>query len=98
MTLRFDPGNYARFKADIRGTPGYPLGEELRMREMVFASDALLRLPDMLALAGPARDEPLIVVMDRTMMRRGPDDLKPLLLGQLCAAGWHPEPLWLEPD
>src|SRR4051794_21143191 len=98
MTLRFDPVPFAQFKADIQGIPGYPQGEEFPMREMVFASDALLRLPELLALAGAARDEPLIVVMDHTAMRRGADDLKPLILAQLRAAGWQPEPLWLKPD
>lgn len=98
MRLRFDPEYIDRFKADIRGIPGYPSGEELPIRAMVFEPDALLRLPALLELAGMAPTRPLLVVMDRTPMRREGEDLKPLLLGTLRAAGWQPEVIWLEPD
>ena len=96
--LPFDPAPLERFKAAIRRIPGYPAGEELPIREMVFESNALVRLPELLTLAGAHRERPLLVVMDRTLMRRGEADLKPLILAQLRAAGWQPEPLWLEPD
>jgi len=98
MSLRFDPAPIARFKAELRQIPGYPAGQELPIREMLFESNALARLPSMLSLAGAAPDRPLLVIMDRTVMRRGADDLKPLILAQLRAAGWQPEPIWLEPD
>ncbi len=98
MSLRFDPSQIEQFKADLRQIPGYPIGEELPIREMLFESGALLRLPEMLSLAGAAPDRPLLVVMDRTPMRRAGADLKPLILTQLREAGWRPEPLWLEPD
>ena len=32
MTLQFDPQDIDRFKAAIRGIPGYPLGEDLPIR------------------------------------------------------------------
>jgi glycerol-1-phosphate dehydrogenase [NAD(P)+] len=98
MSLRFDPVPIDRFKADLRRIPGYPLGEDLPIREMLFESGALLRLPEMLSLAGAMPERPLLVVMDRTPMRRAGADLKPLILTQLREAGWRPEPLWLEPD
>jgi glycerol-1-phosphate dehydrogenase [NAD(P)+] len=98
MRLRFDPEYIDRFKADIRGIPGYPSGEELPIRAMVFEPDALLRLPALLELAGMAPTRPLLVVMDRTPMRREGEDLKPFLLERLRAAGWEPEVIWLEPD
>ena len=98
MSLRFDPSPIERFKADLRRIPGYPLSEELPIRAMLFESDALLRLPELLALAGAVPDAPLLVVMDRTPMRRAGAQLKPLILTQLREAGWQPEPIWLEPD
>jgi glycerol-1-phosphate dehydrogenase [NAD(P)+] len=98
MSLRFDPVPIDRFKADLRRIPGYPPGEELPIREMLFESGALMRLPEMLSLAGATLEQPLLVVMDRTPMRRAGADLKPLILAQLREAGWRPEPLWLEPD
>ena len=98
MILRFDPAEIERFKTELRRTPGYPAGEELPIRAMVFESNALERLPALLTLAGAAQDRPLLVVMDRTRMRRGKGELKPLILASLREAGWQPEPLWLEPD
>ena len=70
MTLRFDPEDVDRFKTQIRGIPGYPAGEDLPIREMVFESGALWRLPSLLLLAGMKPDQPLSVVMDRSPMKR----------------------------
>ena len=98
MTLQFDPQDIDQFKAAIRGIPGYPLGEELPIRAMVFEPDALARLPGLLALAGMTSDKQLSVVMDRTPMRREGKELKPLLLEVLKNAGWQPEVIWLETD
>ena len=59
MTLRFDPEGIERFKAEIRGIPGYPAGEDLPIREMVFESGALWRWNDVLW--------PLLVISDRSL-------------------------------
>jgi len=98
MILHFDPEGIDRFKAQIRGIPGYPAGEDLPIREMVFESGALWRLPGLLLLAGMRPEQPLSVVMDRTPMKREGKELKPLLLEYLQNAGWHLEVIWLEAD
>ncbi|MCI0551907.1 MAG: iron-containing alcohol dehydrogenase [Anaerolineae bacterium] len=98
MTLRFDPENIDQFKAQIRGIPGYPVGEDLPIREMVFESGALWRLPDLLLIAGMKTDQTLSVVMDRTPMQREGKDLKELILQILESAGWQMDVIWLEPD
>jgi glycerol-1-phosphate dehydrogenase [NAD(P)+] len=98
MILRFDPQGIDRFKAQIRGIPGYPADEELPIREMVFESEALWRLPGLLLLAGMKPDQPVSVIMDRTPMKREGKDLKPLLLEYLHNAGWHLDVIWLEAD
>ena len=98
MSLRFDPEHIDRFKEEIRNIPGYPVGEELPIRAMVFEPDALLRLPGLLEVAGATTDQHFLVVMDRTPMKREGKDLKPLLLEQLNTASWHPDVIWLEPD
>jgi glycerol-1-phosphate dehydrogenase [NAD(P)+] len=98
MRLRFDPADGAAFKAAIQQIPGYPVGEDLPIRAMVFEAGALHQVPRLMALAGARADQPLVVVMDRTPMRRGDDDLKPLVLGLLSGAGWQPQPVWLEGD
>jgi glycerol-1-phosphate dehydrogenase [NAD(P)+] len=98
MTLRFDPEGIERFKAEIRGIPGYPAGENLPIREMIFESGALWRLPDLLLMAGMKAGQPLSVVMDRTPMKREGVDLKSLILEQLKNAGWQVDVIWLESD
>jgi glycerol-1-phosphate dehydrogenase [NAD(P)+] len=97
MTLRFDPGQITRFKLELRQIPGYPAGEELPIRAMIFEPGALWRLPALLTLAGATEDCSLVVVMDSTPMQRAGDDLKPLILANLRTAHWRPEPIWLEP-
>jgi glycerol-1-phosphate dehydrogenase [NAD(P)+] len=98
MTLRFDPEDLDHFKTQIRGIPGYPAGEELPIREMVFESGALWRLPDLLLSGGIKPNGHLLVVMDRTPMQREGTDLKELILEILKNAGWQFEVVWLEPD
>jgi glycerol-1-phosphate dehydrogenase [NAD(P)+] len=98
MTLRFDPGNLDLFKSQIRGIPGYPKAEELPIREMVFESGAIWRVPELLLMAGMRPDQPLSVVMDRTPMKREGRDLKELVLKVLNDAGWQVDIIWLEAD
>jgi glycerol-1-phosphate dehydrogenase [NAD(P)+] len=98
MNLRFDPANLDHFKAQIRGIPGYPNGEELPIREMVFELGAIWRLSDLLLSAGIQPSQPLFVVMDRTPMQREGKDLKELIFEILKNASWQFEVLWLEPD
>src|SRR5918996_1700566 len=98
MTLRFDPADIDQFKAQIRSIPGYPVGEELPIREMIFESGALWRLPDLLLSAGMKPEQPLLAVMDRTLMQREGEDLKELILQLLKNTGWQIEVIRLEPD
>ncbi|MBL8095596.1 MAG: iron-containing alcohol dehydrogenase [Anaerolineales bacterium] len=98
MTLRFDPGSIERFKTEISAIPGYPAGEALPIRDMVFESGAVFRLPELLTLAGADPAQPLLVVLDDTVMRRAGDELKPLILNLLRQGGWAPESLVLAPD
>ena len=98
MTLRFDPGNIDEFKTQIQGIPGYPAGEDLPIREMVFESGAVWRLPDFLLMAGIKTDQVLSLVMDRTLMKREGRNLKELLLYILLNAGCQFDVILLEPD
>lgn len=98
MSLRFDPGDIEQFKSQIRTIPGYPTGEELPIRDMVFESGALWRLPELLLRAGAKHDQVLSVVMDRTPMQREGQDLKKQITEILGNAGWRFDVIWLEPD
>lgn len=96
MHLTYDPAEGDAFWAKIRAIPGCPQ-EEPRLRRMLFEPGALLRLPALLDEAGAAGRQ-VLAVADPTPMRRGSDDLKPLVLGMLRAAGLDAAPLVLEPD
>lgn len=98
MVLNFDPGDIDQFKSSIREIPGYPAGEELPIRDMIFDSGAIWRLPDLLLQAGIKQNQSLQVVMDRTNMRREGRDLKELILQILGSAGWSLQVIWLEAD
>ncbi len=98
MSLQFDPGDLDRFKSQIRALPGYPAGEELPIRDMVFESGALWRLPALLLRAGIKLDQHLLVVMDRIPMKREGKDLKGLVCEILKAGGQRFDIIWLEPD
>ena len=98
MILRFDPAHIDQLKAQIRGIPGYPVGEDLPVREMVFESGAVWRLPDLLLTAGMKPDQILSVVMDRTPMKREGKNLKELLLQIILNAGFQFDVVLLEPD
>jgi glycerol-1-phosphate dehydrogenase [NAD(P)+] len=98
MHLPYDPGAGEAFWSAIGGIPGYPSGERIALRRMLFASGALYRLPVLLAELGIDTARPALVVMDPTPMRRGGDELKPLLLEVLRRDGRQVEALVLEPD
>jgi hypothetical protein len=96
--LKFDPGREEAFWADIERLPGYPRGEAIRLRRMLFAEDALHRLPEVLRSIEASTQVPLRIVMDGVPMRRCPEDLKSLVLSILQASGWAVEAIVAEPD
>ena len=105
MKLAYDPALGPAFWDSISRIPGYPRGEDAQrpIGQMLFESNALLRLPAVLRVAGgrPAAPGPealVLVVMDHTPMRRGGEDLKTLVLATLRAAGLRTEAVLLEPD
>ncbi len=98
MKLYFDPGNFNLFKAEIRGIHGYPVAEDLPIKEMIFESGAVWRLPELLSRTGLPSTATLFIVMDRTPMQREGKNLKELILQILQNAGWSIEVIFLEPD
>jgi glycerol-1-phosphate dehydrogenase [NAD(P)+] len=98
LKLAYDPADGPAFWEGISHIPGYPRGEDTPIRLMLFESNALLRLPEVLHRSGAGPEAPVLVVMDRTPMCRGADDLKPLVLDLLLKAGLRAEPMVLQPD
>lgn len=95
--LQYDPGREGAFWESVRALPGYPHGDQVRLRRMIFESNAVRRLPEVLRGVGTQPDAPLLVVMDETPMRRAGDDLKPLILKLVQVAGWSPEEVIARP-
>lgn len=98
MTLRFDPGELNQFKSQICNIPGYPIGEELPIQDMIFEAGVLWQLPTLLLRSGMELDQPLSVVMDRTPMLREGKDLKALILEILLNTSCQVNVIWLDPD
>lgn len=97
-SLAYDPARGERFLEAVRSLPGYPAGESVPLRSMAFESDALLRLPTYLRHAQCDPGHPLLIVQDRTSMRRAGEDLKPKVDSLLRSAGWATELLHIEAE
>jgi glycerol-1-phosphate dehydrogenase [NAD(P)+] len=98
MKLRYDPGENETFWQAIQRIPGFPQDDEILLRTMIFESDAVFRLPEVLRQFSTSPGRQLLVVMDPTPMQRGADSLKPLVLQVLSETGLQVETLVLEPD
>jgi glycerol-1-phosphate dehydrogenase [NAD(P)+] len=98
MKLPYDPADGEAFWRAIRGISEHPGGSpEPLLGPMLFESDALLRIPEVLRRVGADPARPVHVIMDPVPMRRGADSLKPTVLRLLRGAGWKPAPVVLEP-
>ena len=98
MKLPHDPAEGEIFWEKIKGIEGCPEEDPGSLiGPMIFEPDALYRLPELLVQLGANTAQPLLLVMDDTLIMRGEEDLKPLVLEVLQSGGWHPEPLVFEP-
>lgn len=96
MQLPYDPASH-NFKSAIRAIPGYKANDDVPIREMVFESDAILRMPQYLEHAGATRGNPLLVVVDEFPLKRNGVQLKPFVVELLNQAGWNPTTVVLKP-
>jgi glycerol-1-phosphate dehydrogenase [NAD(P)+] len=97
MNLAYDPGD-VKFWKKIASIPGYPVGEEIRLKHMIFEQGAYKRIGECLQLSEVDRPGKVMVIMDATPMLRGTESLKPLILSQLEEEGWQPIPVVVPPD
>ncbi len=96
MNLHFDPAS-PNFLEELQSIPGYPSGEAMPIRAMVFEADALYHLPELLTEIGGRTGAPVWVVVDELPIRRNGVELKPLVLDHLRAAGWDARSVVLQP-
>jgi glycerol-1-phosphate dehydrogenase [NAD(P)+] len=98
IQLPYNPANGPRFWDAISKLDGYPRGEHMPIKHMLFESDALFKTSEILKSIGADKSNPLLVVMDQTAMRRGDESLKPLAIRALQNDGWQIKPLVMLPD
>ncbi len=98
MRLPYDPSEGTAFWQAIEKLPGYPAGERMPIPTMLFESDAMYKLPEVLKQAESDPALPVLVVMDKTPMNRKGKDLKQLVVEIVETAGWQTELVILEPD
>ncbi len=98
MKLTYDPGDKLNFWESIHSLPGYPTGEDRPIKEMIFESEALFRLPQVLKNVAAEAAQTVLLVMDGQPMQRGAASLKPLVSEVLVKAGWKVQPLVLSAD
>src|ERR1700690_4034199 len=98
IKLDYDPGEGPGFWKAIEKLPGYPAGEHTPISTMLFESDAVYKLPGVLAQVKADLKKPLLVVMDETPMTRKGKDLKELVKKILSEAGWQVQTVIVEPD
>jgi glycerol-1-phosphate dehydrogenase [NAD(P)+] len=97
-TLPYDPADGVEFWDAIRKLPGFPAHETMPIKEMIFESNALFRITEVLKTVGAQQNAPLIVIMDETPMQRSGEDLKELILRTLKNEGWEIQVTWMRAD
>src|SRR6266498_3135467 len=97
-TLAYDPADGVEFWNAIRKLPGFPAHESMPIKEMIFESNALFRITDVLKNVGAQQNAPLVIVMDEAPMQRTAEDLKELILRTLKNEGWEIRITWMRAD
>jgi glycerol-1-phosphate dehydrogenase [NAD(P)+] len=98
MKIKYDPSDGDNFWTEISKIPGYPKDEIKPIAEMLFESNAIYKTTRTLISVGAKQENPLILVIDGTPMKRGSDDLKKTILEMLKNEGWHVNTILLAPD
>ena len=97
-TLPYDPADGVKFWEELRKLPGFPTDETMPIQEMIFKSNALFRISEVLKKVGAQQNKPLILVMDETPMLRNGENLKELILATLQNEGWETQVTWMHAD
>jgi glycerol-1-phosphate dehydrogenase [NAD(P)+] len=96
--LPYDPADGIQFWEAIRKLDGFPAHETIPIKQMVFESGALFKTTEILKSIGASQDQPLIIIMDETPMRRSGVDLKSQALDMLRNEGWQVRPCVMPAD
>jgi glycerol-1-phosphate dehydrogenase [NAD(P)+] len=98
VNLPYDPAEGATFWENIKRIEGYPESDPGKLiGPMMFETNALYRLPELLDRMNIYKKQPLLLVMDDTAIMRGDEELKPFVTEVLRRDGWHPESLVFKP-
>jgi glycerol-1-phosphate dehydrogenase [NAD(P)+] len=98
VKLPYDPADGIKFWEDIQKIQGYPKNEFMPIKQMIFESGAVYKIPEMLIAVGADPSRRVILVIDWTPMRRGREDLKQLVSTLLQKVGWQLTTAIMDPD
>ena len=96
--FRHDPADMAGLENQIGGWGDHSKLPELGLQKVVVAPDAILQLPAVLEGLSPKAPGDVVLVLDGTLMRRGGEDLKPMVRRLLEREGFEIRVVELEGD
>ncbi len=96
--FRHDPADMADLENQIGGWEDRSKLPELGLKKVVVGPDAILKLPAALEGLSPEAPGDVVLVVDRTPMRRGGEDLKPMVRVLLEREGFEVCVVELEGD
>jgi glycerol-1-phosphate dehydrogenase [NAD(P)+] len=96
--LTYDPADGIKFWEAVRKLSGFPAHENMPIQHMIFEPGALFKTTEVLRLVGAQMENPLVVVMDETPMRRDGSELKSQALAMLRKDGWQVQVCSMPPD
>jgi glycerol-1-phosphate dehydrogenase [NAD(P)+] len=96
--FRHDPADMTDLENQIGGWGDHSKLPELGLQKVVVAPDAILQLPAVLEGLSPKAPGDVVLVLDGTLMRRGGEDLKPMVRRLLEREGFEVRVVELEGD
>jgi len=93
-----DPGDMHALKRWLAQHEDQSMLRQVGIEEILIGTDVLFQLPLVLQRAGIVSGSRVLLVMDKTPMRREERDLKPFVQALLHEAGYVVTPLWLGGD
>lgn len=95
--IYFDPANFAQFRQRVAQAAATDPLANFSLKEVLIHSEAIFDLPAVLGRTAPGLDR-VLVVMDKTPMRRAQASLKPLVVEILTSFGYQVTELELQGD
>lgn len=96
--FKYDPTNMPDLEAKTRRWADYEQLPKIELKQVIIRDDAILELPKVIRQLAPDNGGEVVLVMDKTPMKRGPDSLKPMVKSLLAEAGFEVQVVELAGD